>query len=137
MDSSKRCATNPTRAWAAHYRHAFDWLTAQLGRTAWVERSARSIEYAAELDTCFPEARSVHLHRDGRECALSMREYAGLRVAVALMFGLIGEVDFTYEGLTAMVENEPERIDELLEKRPPVELYGEYWASQAGTGLRA
>lgn len=127
----------PDQSLGAHYRHAFDWLTAQLGRTAWVERSAGSIEYVAELDACFPEARYVHLYRDGCECALSMREYPGLRVAVALMFGFIGEVDFTYEGLTAMVENEPERIDELLEKRPPVELYGEYWASQVGTGLNA
>jgi hypothetical protein len=127
----------PDQPLGKHYRHVFDWLAEELGRTAWVERSAGSIEYVAELDACFPEARYVHLHRDGRECALSMREYPALRVAVALMFGLIGEVDFTYEGLTEMVENDPERIDTLLEKRPPLELYGQYWTNQVEAGLEA
>ena len=127
----------PDQPLAAHYRDVFDWLTTELGRSAWVERSAGSIEYAAELDACFPEARYVHLHRDGRECALSMREYPAMRVSVALMNGYLPDLDFTYEGLCQMVAERPEQIDALLEARPPIELYGRYWSSQVDAGLEA
>ena len=127
----------PDQPLADHYRGVFDWLTTELERSAWVERSAGSIEYAAELDACFPEARYVHLHRDGRECALSMREYPALRVAVALMNGSVADLDFTYEGLSEMVAERPEQLDTLLEARPPVELYGHYWSSQVEAGLEA
>ncbi len=128
---------SPDRPLAGHYQGVFDWLTTKLGRSAWVERSAGSIEYVAELDACFPKARYVHLHRDGRECALSMREYPALRVAVALMNGFVQDVDFTYEGLCDLVEKRPEQIDALLEAKPPVELYGSYWSSQVTSGLTA
>ena len=43
------------------------------GRPCWVERSGSSIEYLEGLHAFFPEARFLHIHRDGPEAALSMR----------------------------------------------------------------
>ncbi len=120
-----------------HYRAIFEWLTARGGRDCWLERSGNSIDYLGELQEFFPEARFVHIHRDGREAALSMREYATLRVAVAVMNGLAGEIEYTHEGLTTLEREKPERIDELLATRSPIELYGNYWSDQIRRGYAA
>ena len=127
----------PEQPLGAHYRSIFDWLTDDLDREAWVERSAGSIEFCGALHACFPEARYVHLHRDGREAALSMREYPALRVAVVMMFGLVGDIEFSHESLTRMAREEGHKIDQLLETRPPVELYGRYWSQQIEAGFQS
>ena len=54
-----------------------------------------------------------------------------------MMNGLAGEIDFSYEGLTAMVESGGEQIERLLETRPDVELYGQFWSRQIESGMQA
>ena len=127
----------PRQTLAMHYRAVFDWLTRRLGRRWWIERCGGSIEFLSELHALFPDARFVHIHRDGRETALSMREYPVLRVAVAVMYGLVGEIEYTHEGLTEMERRDGAAIDRLLETRPPVELFGRYWSEQIERGLDA
>jgi putative sulfotransferase len=68
---------------ATQYGRLFDWLTARLGRRLWVERSGGSLLYAKQLVRLFPEARFLHLYRDGRETALSMRSHLYFRAQVA------------------------------------------------------
>lgn len=132
-----RVESAPRLPLAEHYRSIFDWLTERMGRICWVERSGTSIEFLRELYEFFPDARFVHIHRDGREAALSMREYAVLRVAVAVMNGLAGEIEYSHEGLTRLEREKPEAIDALLAARPPVELYGKYWSDQILRGQEA
>ena len=127
----------PTQSLANHYREIFDWLNEKLGRRWWIERSGGSIEFLAELRDLFPEARIVHIHRDGRETALSMREYPVLRLAVSVMYGLVGEIEYSYEGLTELEKSDGAAIDRLLETRPPIELYGRYWSEQIERGTDA
>jgi hypothetical protein len=127
----------PERTLAEHYREIFEWLTSRLGRSCWIERSGTSIDFLAELREFFPDARFVHIHRDGREAALSMREYPVLRVAVAVMHGLLGEIEYSHEGLVELERSEPAAIDRLLETRPPIELYGRYWSDQIRRGYAA
>lgn len=127
----------PTRTLSEHYREIFEWLTTRLDRSCWIERSGTSIDFLAELRDFFPDARFVHLHRDGREAALSMREYPVLRVAVAVMYGLLGEVEYSHDGLVDLERREPAAIDRLLETRPPIELYGRYWSDQIRRGHAA
>jgi putative sulfotransferase len=127
----------PTQPLASHYREIFDWLIEKLGRRWWIERSGGSIEFLAELHELFPEARIVHIHRDGRETALSMREYPVLRLAVSVMYGLVGEIEYSYDGLTELEKSDRGAIDRLLETRPPIELYGRYWSEQIERGTEA
>ena len=127
----------PTRPLSEHYRAVFDWLTERTGKQGWIERSGTSIEFLGELESFFPDARFVHIHRDGREAALSMREYAVLRVAVAVMNGLVGDIEYSHEGLTRLEREDGPAIDRLLETRPPIELYGKYWSDQIQSGARA
>jgi hypothetical protein len=132
-----RVEAAPPRPLAVHYRAIFDWLTQRLDRRCWIERSGTSIDFLGELKRLFPDARFVHIHRDGREAALSMREYAVLRVAVAVMNGLVGDIEYTHEGLERLEREDGAAVDRLLATRPPIELYGRYWSDQIQHGEAA
>ena len=72
----------PSAPVATHYRALFDWLAASAGRAGWVERSGGSLRIVARLARAFPDARFVHLVRDGRDCAVSMSRHFGFRMAL-------------------------------------------------------
>ncbi len=129
-----RVEASPTQSLATHYRDLFDWLAERSGKQCWIERSGTSIDYLADLARFFPEARFVHIHRNGLEAALSMREYAVLRVAVAVMNGLAGEIEYSHEALNRLEREDGAAIDRLLATRPPIELYGKYWSDQIKSG---
>jgi putative sulfotransferase len=63
-----------------HYLRLFDWLAQRLGRTRWSERSGGSSAYVPELLETFPDARFVHVYRDGVPAALSMKKHFGFRI---------------------------------------------------------
>ena len=70
----------------AQHRRLFGWLCDRLGARVWIERSGSSLLYVRQLADLFPDAKFVHLYRDGRECAYSMSRNAGYRLgAVAMM----------------------------------------------------
>ncbi len=110
-----------------HYRALFDRLADDQGANLWVERSGSSIDYVGELARVFPDARFVHLHREGPEVALSMRAHPFYRLAVQLLYG----------------PTPPERPDDPrseLARRldAPTELawFGRYWSDQLANGER-
>lgn len=112
-----------------HYRALFDHLAARGGKSAWVERSGSSVQYVGELLEVFPDARVVHLIRDGAEVALSMRNHPFYRLAVQLYYGVMPEgVDPADEDAV---------VDGWLTGDPPVELYGRYWSDQLCEGEAA
>ncbi|QOV38160.1 sulfotransferase [Streptomyces ferrugineus] len=74
----------PERTAAEHHRALFDLLCGRFSRTAVVERSGYSTGWAAGLRETFPEARFVHMFRDGPDCALSMSRHPGYRAITLL-----------------------------------------------------
>jgi Sulfotransferase family len=64
---------------ADQYRALFCYLAGVLGRHAMVERSGSSLSLVPLMREQFPEARFVHMHRDGPDCALSMSRHPGYR----------------------------------------------------------
>lgn len=133
----EQARAQPVQPLAVHYPELLGWLTRRTGKRLWIERSGTSMDFATELKTFFPGARFVHIHRDGYETALSMREYSVLRLAVPVMNGLLGPVEYSHDGLVAFERENAAAIDETLASRPPVELYGRYWSGQVEDGLRA
>jgi Sulfotransferase family len=69
----------PRRAAADQYRALFRYLADAFERRAIVERSGLSIALVSLLHEQFPEARFVHMYRDGPDCALSMSRHPTLR----------------------------------------------------------
>lgn len=82
----------PRRSMAAHHRALFEHLAAMTGARVWVERSGFSLMQARVLRRGFPEAKFVFLHRDGRDVALSLRNFIPARLIVWswLLFRKIG-----------------------------------------------
>jgi hypothetical protein len=114
---------------AEQYRHLFEWLTEQMGASIWIERSGSSIDYVGDLIDLYPDARIVHIHRDGHEAALSIREHPFYRLAVTLLYGALpDQVD---------TGDEEAMITAMLEVVPPVELFGRYWSDQLLHGYAA
>ena len=75
----------PHQPAGAHYRQLFGWLLQRFGRDVWVERSGGTLLQAARLLTEFPEARVIHIYRDGRDTAISMSRHHPFRVIVATL----------------------------------------------------
>lgn len=70
------------------YRFVLDWLAKRLDKRIWVERSGGSIRLVPILARWFPDARFIHLCRDGRDTAVSMRGHPGAQLLFRYMKGL-------------------------------------------------
>jgi len=70
---------------AHHYRHLFEWLRERFQRRVWVERSGGSLLSLPRLRQLFPEARIVHVYRDGRDTALSMSRHPAFQIMLATL----------------------------------------------------
>ena len=75
----------PKATLSDQYLFLFEWLCKRLGRRVWVERSGGSLLFGRRLMGLFPQARVVHIHRDGRDTALSMSRHPAFRAGPALM----------------------------------------------------
>ena len=78
----------PRQPPADHFRRLFDWLCRRFGCTVWAERSGGSLLFATRLLREFPEARVIHVFRDGRETAISMSRHYLFRLVAANMLAL-------------------------------------------------
>ena len=73
----------PRAALGEQYRHLFEWLREHFERRVWVERSGGSLLSVTRLRRLFPEARVIHVYRDGRDTALSMSQHPAFQIMLA------------------------------------------------------
>jgi hypothetical protein len=136
----------PVAEVGALYGLLLEWLTRRLGKELWVERSGGSLLYIAELANCFPGARFLHLHRDGRETALSMSRHAYFRMQLVreLMTSTLGYDP--YDGPVPTRGSVPAELepllpgkfdrDALLRAPIPIERFGLRWSATILNGTR-
>ena len=74
--------SQPRQYAADHYRAIFAWLCRKFDRKVWVERSGGTGMYVHRFARMFPEARYIHLYRDGRDTAISMKKHPVFREAL-------------------------------------------------------
>ena len=131
----------PPQSAAAHHRGLFDWLARRCGREIWIERSGSSIDYLEGLARCFPDARFLHIHRDGPEAALSMREHHAYRLPISILYGAPVDDGRRLGELGPLDVTAPPAADDaisvILRSRPPAEYFGRYWSDQLLHGFRA
>lgn len=131
----------PTQPPLAHYRALFDWLTRRFDRRCWIERAGSSIDYLASLADLFPDARFLHIHRDGPEAALSMREHHAYRLPISLMYDVPTDSGLRVSEIGPLDLHAPpepgDAIGQILESRPPAESFGRYWTDQLERGFAA
>jgi putative sulfotransferase len=135
----------PSASVSDHYRRLFERLAAQFDKRLWVERSG-ALLWIDELQATFPDARYVHIIRDGRDVALSMREHNSYRTGMAwyMIAEHLGVHPLASQDRTHLDRVPadlhpflPEQFDtELFRQfRMPPAACASYWASQLEGGL--
>jgi hypothetical protein len=99
--------TWPTRPVALHHQALFGLLCDRFGGRVVVERSGHSLEWVPRLYDTFPDARFVHMFRDGPDCALSMSRHLGFRSSA-----LVREI-LELAGADSLLDLTPERLQKL------------------------
>lgn len=75
----------PREDLADQYRFLFEWLRDRFDRDLWIERSGASLLFGFRLLKLFPEARVVHIYRDGRDTAMSMNRHGAFVILLATL----------------------------------------------------
>ena len=75
----------PEAELADQYRFLFEWLCDRFDRNLWIERSGGSLLFGFRLLKLFPEARVVHIYRDGRDTAMSMNRHGAFVMTLATL----------------------------------------------------
>jgi len=136
-----RVKGHPRQPAIAHHRMLFAWLMERLGKTFWLERAGSSFDYLGELVRSFPDARFLHIHRDGPETALSMVHHHAYRLPISLIYGAPLDDGARLADLGPLdLHGEPtgrDAISRVLASRPPPALFGRYWCDQVLHGYRA
>jgi putative sulfotransferase len=129
------------------YERVFEWLRVRFGKKVWVERSGGSLRAVPRLAKSFPEARFVHVVRDGRDCAISMSKHTGFRMMLAstIMSQILGYDPYDTDQRTG-VEELPDELYRLLPEHfdaeafrkldAPSTLFGHYWSGEMMRGLK-
>ena len=89
----------PRQSPADHCRFLFEWLCRRFGHDVWVERSGGSLIFAAKLLEEFPDARVIHVYRDGREAAISMSRHHIFR---EIMVNILAFRSLGYDAMKSM-----------------------------------
>lgn len=137
----------PTQQLSGWYTAWFGWLAQQHDKDLWIERTGSSITMVKPLLRMFPDAKFVHIYRDGRETALSIQKFKPMRVFLHLRNRLryIGidilkspfrQSDSWLIHLTAPIMERVLPIDSYLEMAPTLEQSGTFWSDMLKTGMK-
>ena len=138
--------TWPISSISEHYHRLFGWLATRFGKIQWIERSGTML-WVEQFLTIFPDARFIHLVRDGRDVALSMQQNNLFRLGLAwtqisetLGVYPLKSVDRTH------LDRVPAELTPLLPERFEVEAFRQftvplstctgYWAYLIDLGLK-
>jgi putative sulfotransferase len=132
---------------AEQYLFLFDWLCERLGRGMAVERSGASLMFVSILGDMFPDARFVHIYRDGRDTALSMQHHDYFRLIARFSrfvrrFGVNPyRRPFVYGSnpLYGPIESLTFRLFKLegwLEQGISLEELGSFWSDMVTSGIK-
>jgi hypothetical protein len=138
--------SQPARSIRDHYLGLFAYLCERFDREIWVERSGGSLRMIRELHTLFPEAKFLHIVRDGRDCSVSSSKHSAFQMTtisyqLTEMLGCdpFEDSDRTYvEDLSDelygfLPENFTAKAFEEYHVSPTV--YGHYWSGDVAIGL--
>ena len=131
-----------------HYRALFGWLGNRLEKSVWIERHGGSLLLASRLLRNFPEARVVHVFRDGRETALSLSKHPAFSFVVARivrarragldLYGLVERLEGS-DLLTSMLDR-LQWLGPAFRSEPaeaaPLDEFGSFWSRMIETGHR-
>ncbi len=116
----------PPQPLRRHFLALFAWLQARFGKSLWIERSGLSTSIFRQIREVFPDGKFVHIHRDGMETALSMRNHLNMAVNASYHAQPPTEAELR-ETIDLGVPAERNPMLRRVEHPLPVEKYAEYW----------
>ncbi|MEM9222491.1 MAG: sulfotransferase [Pseudomonadota bacterium] len=139
-------AARPRARLCDHYRFMAEFLCREREREMWVERSGASALMLPAILKNFPDAKIVHIVRDGRETALSMADHPAFRLLASnrLRFHQFGVRALRLENLfsdgsffVALYPLYEKLFDPVPEARRkhPLTVYGAFWSGLIGRSL--
>jgi hypothetical protein len=137
----------PTRTAADQYRALFGYLARLLRRRVVVERSGGSVILVELLRRQFPEARLVHMYRDGPDCALSMSRFPMYRLGAVTMQAALAAglpADSAWQDIQAALPQRfagllspPYDMTRLADYEFPLAFFGDWWSDMTRVGVTA
>lgn len=121
---------------AQHYPALFAWLAGKLGRQMWIERSGASFEFLEGLVDTFPDARFVHIHRDGREAALSMLNHMHFRQIVSYHYDPPSDEEVRRTALH-LDPPEADAFSARIDGPQDIRRFADYWSFCIARGYHA
>jgi nucleoside-diphosphate-sugar epimerase len=142
--------TWPEQTPRLHYERLFTWLAAHFGGSVVVERSAMSLSNVPWLRETFPDAKFVHLFRDGPDTAVSMSQHTGFRL-MTLIQDALELLDLDPERKNPGLRLDPTAIpielaplvgdrcdvDYLMSQNLPTARFARMWSELIATGEAA
>jgi putative sulfotransferase len=131
-----------------HYTRLFARLVQKFGKRQWIERSGGGLNIVGLLLPVFPQARFVHVVRDGRDAALSMQEHLAFRLylIVRSLAEVLGVDPLQSSDRTHLDRAPPDLrpflpqnfdVDAFRAFRTPLSLCAELWSQQIVSALPA
>jgi putative sulfotransferase len=136
----------PSAPIGKHYDHLFAWLAEHFGKRLWVERSGAGLGVVDQLMTTFPDAKFIHIARDGRDAAISMKNHPSfmLNVAISMLAQFLGVDPFNSTD-RSRIDRVPAELLSFLPERFtagalndfqfPIQLAAGNWIDQIANGL--
>lgn len=129
------------------YVRVFEWLCARLGRRFWCERSGASLGLVQPLSHLFPDAKFIHVFRDGREFAVSANRFAPMRMGMigAMFKQRFGETPYLSPTYRAPPDLPPAwrglvpesfDVDAFQRFELPIDSIGLAWSEMITVGLK-
>jgi hypothetical protein len=129
------------------YSLVFEWLKERMDRNIWIERTGGSLRIVHRLYEMFPDAKFIHIVRDGKSCAMSMEKHYGFKMVMIVyqLMEILGVDPFEdsnrdWEGdlpddIASLL---PENFDvkQFKEYEVSPSLYGHYWSGEIIQGLK-
>lgn len=67
-----------------HYDNLFAWLMTRFNRKTWVERSGGCVLFLDQMLGLWPDAKYIHIVRNGMDTSVSMSKHEGFRLLVVI-----------------------------------------------------
>ncbi len=127
--------SQPTRSFPDQCHALFSWFMARYEKKAWIERSGSNLRFIAGLRRTFPNARYLHLNRDGIEASMSAREHNYFKLAVEYDERL-PSLEELEQAICHLALDETDPVTRLLQGERSLEPFGRHWMRQICAGFR-
>ena len=139
-------AEQPLQTLRSHYDTLFNRLSTRFKNKICVERSGTGVTLIDEINVIYPEARYIHMVRDGRDTAVSMTEHTGARLGglIAMLAEYLGLDPYRHDDRSKLADVPeelrcflPETFDReaFLRYRLPLDVMGYTWSEYVRVGF--